>query len=52
MSGGEDVLVIVDKDDKLEVLILSPSSLISLLACLELTHGKERGFLLKRRGLF
>lgn len=41
MPGGEDVLVIVNKDDKLEVLVLGPSSLISLLACLEATDGQH-----------
>lgn len=40
MPGGEDVLVIVDKDDKFEVLVLSPSSFVSLLAGLEVTDGE------------
>ena len=52
MPGGEDVLVVVDEDDKFEVLVLSPSSFVSLLARLELPVGQQRGFLLKRRGLF
>lgn len=41
VPGGEDVLVVMDKDDKFEVLVLSPSSFVSLLARLELPDGEH-----------